>query len=65
MNKRGLVSRSCLWTNQELKLNQKLSTRSMGYHSANYVVPTGYIVSTLDNLAMAATMDQSHVDQLM
>ena len=47
-----------------LKLAQKLSARYTVYHIENDVVPTEDIVSALDILEMAATVDQSHVDQL-
>ena len=49
----------------DLKITQKLSTGQTGYHSANYVVLTGDISSTLDNLVITTTTYQSHMDQLM
>ena len=48
----------------DLKITQKTSTGHTGYHSVNAVVPTRYIISTLDNLTLAVTADQSHVEHL-
>ena len=48
-----------------LKIAQKLSAWQTGYHSANAMVPTGYIAYALYNLAMASTADQIHMDQLI
>ena len=50
---------------QKLKIAQKLSAWQTGYHSANAMVPTGYIAYALYNLAIAATADQIHMDQLI
>ena len=49
----------------DLNLTQNLSVVHRGYHSVNAVVPTGDIVSTLDNLAADATEEQSHVVQIV
>ena len=49
----------------DLKLTHKMSAGQMRYHISNDVVMTGYISSSLDNLTMAVTADQSHVEHLM
>ena len=48
-----------------LKLTQKLSAGNTRYHSVNVVVPTKDIASALDNLTLATTMDNIHMDQMM
>ena len=50
---------------RNLKLTLKLSAGTTEYHSINGVVPNRYNAFTLENLAMAATLEQIHVDQLM
>ena len=49
----------------DLKLTQKLSAGQTGYHSTKAVVLTRNISYAINNLALAATADHIHVDQLM
>ena len=48
-----------------LKLVKKLTARQTLYHSVTSVVQNGDIASTIDNIALAATADQSHMYQRM